>query len=159
MVACVHQLSGDKQANQRRLWLIEFSCCHLEHAELMLHSSEPFSSSENTSLWHLGSILFSLPVSLLLGKNFLAQVGLIGLHRTQLDSQKVHFQVKISVFQHGIPITSGYCSYGTLSIHSTDVVSSFCCFITLTKSKKKVSKMLILLNLTFHLNYLKTGRN
>ncbi|KOC68170.1 hypothetical protein WH47_03328 [Habropoda laboriosa] len=36
--------------NQRRLWLVDFCCCHLKHAEPMLHTSEPFPSSEDASL-------------------------------------------------------------------------------------------------------------
>ena len=48
-------------------------------------------------------------------------------------------------------------SYGTLSIHSTNVASSFCALRTLIKNKKKeMSKML---NLSFHFNDLKINRN
>ncbi|KOC70876.1 hypothetical protein WH47_02142 [Habropoda laboriosa] len=36
--------------NQRRLWLVDFCCCHLKHGEPMLHTSEPFPSSEDASL-------------------------------------------------------------------------------------------------------------
>ncbi|KOC66072.1 hypothetical protein WH47_01445 [Habropoda laboriosa] len=36
--------------NQRRLWLVDFCCCHLKHAEPMLHTSKPFPSSEDASL-------------------------------------------------------------------------------------------------------------
>ena len=52
----------------------------------MFHTSEPFPSSEDASLLQCGSISFSLQVPLSLGKNILAKVGLIALHRTQLDS-------------------------------------------------------------------------
>ena len=63
----------------------------------MLHTSEPLPSSEDDSLWQCGSISFSLPVPLSLDENFHAKVGLIALHRAQLDGRNV-FEVIISIF-------------------------------------------------------------
>lgn len=87
IIACVHELSSDEKASQQRLWLVEFCCCHEKHPALMLHTSQLFSSSEDSSLSQHESIPFSVPVALSFVENFRANVDLIALHRIHLDSE------------------------------------------------------------------------